>query len=79
MFLDRSPDSFLGEVIGLVRVKRLHIDIRSQGREKVRVEFGYSNPNQALDSNFEMIVHEGRSYGEALRKIREELRVRIGQ
>jgi hypothetical protein len=83
MFLDHGPDSFLGEVISLVRVKRLHIDIVPDrddvGLDTVRVEFDAEIPELPLDRNGFYRLEFGRSYGQALRKIREGLRMELGR
>jgi hypothetical protein len=81
MFLDRGQDSFLGEVIGLVEWRSLHIDIVPggvRGTTYVLIEFQAIIHDRGGDSHFHSIK-KGRSYGEALRKIREHLRMEIGQ
>lgn len=78
MFLDHGPESFMAEIISLVRIRRLHIDIVPDfnGHERVLIEFQCLIPNDGSTLN---IVRSGRSYGEALRRVRESLRVEVGQ
>lgn len=80
MFLDRGPESFMGEIISLVRIRSLHIDIVPEfnGGERVVIEFKAIIPDREGDSPFHTI-NSGRSYGEALRRVREALRREIGQ
>src|SRR4051794_11120909 len=68
-------DSFLPEVIGILRVDHVSFDMANDGsrspERKVRVEFrGYSPEKSHLK-----LVMFGHSYGECLRKIREEIRI----
>lgn len=78
MFLDHGADSFLGEVISLVRVRRLHIDITPSlagHGERVLIEFACILP----DGSPWDTINSGRSYGEALRRVREALRFEVGR
>lgn len=80
MFIDHGQESFLGEVIGIVKMRSLHIDIvpSLNGGERVLIEFTATIPDREGDSVFHS-TRSGRSYGEALRKIREQLRMEIGR
>ena len=81
MFLDHGPESFLGEVTGLVQIRKLHIDIvptMSGHGDRVLVEFEALIPEHGLHSSFTATA-SGRSYGEALRKVREQLRLELGR
>lgn len=80
MFLDRGPESFLGEIISLVEMRSLHIDIVSEfnGGERVLIEFKARVPDPEGDYEFHT-TNSGRSYGEALRRVREALRRETGR
>lgn len=81
MFLDRGPESFLGEVISLVKVRELRINNQPDeaGIDIVRVEFKATIPDRRKGKDEFTALEFGRSYGQALRKIREALRLEIGR
>lgn len=88
MFLDNGPNSFLGEVIGIVKVVKLHITMRHKFEvgdtffiwpdniNTVRVVFSCIDPANDEAYNY---VQFGRSYGECLREIRNQLQMEIGR
>jgi hypothetical protein len=109
IFIDHGPDSFMAEVIQIMKIDKLHIDIAEHGwielnseqsstpsgwtlragkatnilpnLNRVRVEFSGTQPATEfthVDYHFHATAI-GRSYGEALRKIRERIREDLGQ
>lgn len=80
LFLDHGPDSFLAQIISLVKIVSLHIDIDDEWRpNKVRIQFKAEQLSAPLQSQHISLTEYGRSYGEALYKVREALRMEIGQ
>ncbi len=87
MFFDRGGDSFLAEIIGIVDWHRLQIDIKDERSridqmaypegQKVRVTFGCALGGVAGPPV--TYIGYGRSYGEALRHVREQLRMELGR
>lgn len=88
MFLDHGPESFLGEIIGIVRLVKLHITVRHKFEigdsffiwpdniNIVRISFRCVDPSTDETIN---IIEFGRSYGECLWKIRNQLQMEIGR
>ena len=70
-----SADQFISEVIGILRIEKLHIDISVDKKilNPVRIEFVGST----IDNHHFETVCYGRAIGEAFRKIREEIRERV--
>jgi hypothetical protein len=78
MWLDHGSESFLAQVIGLVKIEQLSLNFEANldPPHRVCAEFEYADRNTGETYR---IVEFGHSYGEALRRVYEELRTRIGQ
>lgn len=84
MYLDADSthgrDSFIPEVIQILRIERLHIDMDFDARppeRRVRIEFvGRSVTKPGAEIR---IVEYGHSYGEALRRVRELIKAETGE
>ena len=88
---DHGDDSFLAGVIQILKPTKIQIDINERGWPEaddkvpnlftVRVEFTGIIPAshiEPLPREFHSIAY-GRSYGQALYRVREELRLLLGQ